>query len=437
MEKVLYIKIQSVQYEQLPQAVKEKAVMIWMHDLLLGQQFSNKYWSESVLQDGLQVDGHSGDGWLLLGQSKRTISTEESIQFNATAMASSVLEDYYGGLHLGPVIVPVLMYELEQIKKAGKQPDWKKLVEAIVAGYEIGLWLNEWFGEILAQKGFRSTPLFGAFAAIGAMAKIQNLSERDFRAALSLPGSAGFGASFPLLGGTEEWIFQAGWSARLAYQSVRFTRRMRFPNLNCLSGLHSLRHLLQEDNEVIRLIGEIDSNSYRIMNVGLKRHPVNVYVQSPVEAMSRAVRKKGKSAIFGAEEIEVLVPNQVWNMKMLHHMKPFTQPYQAVLSIPACVSMIANFGDFLFEDLKKANCHEVQELGGKVNVVGSDELREYDTVLILKSNGEVIHREGVRSSYYYPSLAQEREWLQSKGWDTAIEEELWISPILELLMAGR
>lgn len=436
MEKRLYDNIRSIQYDRLPHAVRERAAVVWAHDLVLGQQFSRGFWPGQVLQDGLQTEAPD-KGWFLLGQAKRSNSAEESVQFNSTAMASSVLEDFYGGLHLGPVIIAVVMHELESLNRQANPKDWEKAVEAVVAGFETGIWLNERFGDLLAQQGYRATPLIGAFAAVGAVAKMRDLSEAEYRAALSLPASVGFGAGFPLLGGTEEWIFQAGLSARLAYQSVRYTRGMQYPNVNSLSGRHSLRQLLKDGHDAGHIEDVLKENRYRILDVGLKRHPVNIFVQPAVEAMSRAVREIGFDAVHEIEEIEIQVAEQVSNMKLLHDAGPFEQPYQAVLSIPACVAMIGIHGGFQFADLGQIHQRAVQETSRKVNIKGSNQLSTYDALLTIKSNGKAIHQAAVQSDYFYPSLDRERHWLEAKGWSETKGDKLWISPILKLLTAGR
>ncbi|MEB3100972.1 MmgE/PrpD family protein [Ferviditalea candida] len=436
VEQRLYEWIGGIQYDRLPPAVRERAAVIWMHDLVLGRRFGHGFWPGQVLQDGLQTKAPD-QGWLLLGQTKRSYSAEESVQFNSTSMASSVLEDFYGGLHLGPVIIPVVMHELEKSDGLADSKAWEKAVEAVVAGFETGIWLQDRFGELLGQMGLRATPLIGALAAVGAIAKMRGLSEAEYRAALSLPASIGLGAGFSLLGGTEEWIYQAGLSARLAYQSVRFTRGMRYPNASSLTGSHSLRKLLKDGHVAGHMGDALQNNRYRILDVGLKRHPVNIFVQPAVEAMSRTVREIGKDAVRGATEIEIQVAEQVSNMKLLQHPGPFEQPYQSVLSIPACVAMAGIHGSFLFADLRQINQFEIQKTARKVNITGSRELSAYDARLTMKSKGQVVHQAGVQSDFFYPPLDRERQWLETKGWNITGDDELWISPILKLLTAGR
>lgn len=415
LEEQLYQKIKSLQYFELPPEVIDKVKTIALHNVALGTMNGQNDWTTKILHNELMVEPSHTGGYSLLGHLKKTQSAEDAIQHNATAIASSVLEDYLGPLHMGPIITSVIMQELENQNLKG-QAKWEKWMESLVAALEVGCWMSELFGEEIAGNRLRSTPLLGAIAAIAAIAKLKGFDKDTFVAAIAYPVSTGLATSFPLLEGTEEWMYQAGFAAVLAYRSCRLAENTSFSHQECISGMGSLATLLHLDQDVLeRRVEKTNCSQFRLFGIGLKRHPVNIFVQPAVEAGLRM--REQNEVLFSEETLQLInhviveVPKNYENMKFLAQQGPFKRPYQAVLSIPACIALVFQKGNFSLTDLQQVKTERVLELASKVQLRFSEQLKDYDSKIMVSINNKELALE-VSSNLFYPNLEEEINWLK-------------------------
>jgi 2-methylcitrate dehydratase PrpD len=180
--------IQSLSYSSLPQEVVRHAKRCILDTLGCGLFGSKLPWNK-ILMDGLrEVDDLSQAPIWGIG-SKYSITNAALI--NGTMVHSFELDDLHsrGIIHPGSVTIPPVLALATHLGNISG----KKLMEAIVAGYEIGARVGVFVGTSHLLKGFHPTGTCGTFAAAAASGKLLNLSEDELVHALGIAGAQSAG----------------------------------------------------------------------------------------------------------------------------------------------------------------------------------------------------------------------------------------------------
>ena len=127
---------------------------------------------------------------------------------NAALLHGRCQEDTCGTAHFGVIVVPLLLALLETRGTANE-----RLLPAMIAGYEVGGYLEAALAKRTFASGFRGSPLYGTFAAAAAVCKLLGLPVEVVRSAL-VHAAAFTGGTLQSIGeGSDEWRYQVGISA--------------------------------------------------------------------------------------------------------------------------------------------------------------------------------------------------------------------------------
>lgn len=392
--------LESTDIQSLTNDEKERLLVLLAHDLGMGAKEGRSKWVTDLLETepmSLKTKGT----FSLLGKTERIDSFDQAVLHNAMAITASIREDFVAGTHPGAIIFPLLIAEAERSSKGTDQ-----FLTAAAMGLKLHLAINAVFGKPFAQKGYRATAVIGAMAGAAALAMLRNGSADEAMKAMSVAASAGQGFAYSFLDGAEEWIVQAPLAALIASAACRNARSLHTAQERFLTGERSLSQLLDCDACREAQVGE---EALSLLQIGVKRHPVNSFVQPVVEAVLRLPRME----LADIERIVVTVPESFAAMGTLPNPGPFPKPNLALLSIPGSTALALRNGGIRFEDFRSANDPELLQLAQKVKIIYSADLNGYEVRVAISSNGEERTAE-VDTAFFYPSLAEELEWVRNE-----------------------
>ncbi len=400
LENVIKGLIQEAQSHPINDQEADRLMALILHDVAVGSEAARHPWVTGILDH--EEDALGEEGYTLFGRKEKSSSFDLAVQHNAMAITASICEDFVKGTHPGAVIFPLLLAESEKEKYAAD-----RLLISAAVGLQMAQLLNFHFGKPLADKGFRATTLVGAMAGAAALAWLREESEEAALQAMAVAASSASGFAFPFHAGTEEWPIQVGVAAHTASIACRIAKTLHFYNDRFLSGEHSFGKML----DVLPL--QEESGKYSVMEIGVKRHPVNSFVQSVIEALLRLEDVD----VSQVEGIRVQVPPGYQAMPVLMNKGPFEKTNLALLSIPVSGALALTFKRMKFEDLRRANDREILDLAGRFEIVIDEDLKDYDTIVMVKEK-EKEWQSQVKSSCFYPSLAEELSWIREQKGET-------------------
>jgi hypothetical protein len=92
---------------------------------------------------------------------------------------------------------------------------------------------------------------------------------------------------------------------------------------------------------------------------------------------------------------------------------PLTIPNLGLLSIPVSSALALINKRLDFSDFRQANDEAVVALAHKVQVEFQDQLLQYD-VHVVVSTADREQESSVKTSFFYPTLADELSWIQGQ-----------------------
>lgn len=370
------------EYASLQPAEVERLKVVLLHDLVMGD------W------------GYTSREYRAVEPLYAKEKLLDKIFLKALGFAARACEDFYGANHFGPLIIPnALLYGAEH--KIGGD----KLLQALAVGFETGIILSDQLGAGAGARGFRGTPVFGIVAAAAAAAYASSTKQGEFARILAHAAANVFGLGSSLLGGTDEWRYQAALGAYHAAFAAHVG----------LKGLEGGEiYFTGEKNFAEVFGGQIELNfpqarfGLSLLKLGVKRHPVHIFALSPVEAAVRLAQSHGPFTDGETLGVKVRVPaKQVLPFNL--QTGPYSIINQAIVSIPSNVALALHHGKYEPELLAEANQPEVVQIALKAQIIPDSGLQEYEAELeVLTTKGVYTEKIADPSELYFPTLAQER-----------------------------
>ena len=178
----------NLQYDDLPQDVRDKAKLVFLDGLGCGLAGST---TEDVLQirTAMLAAGGGGGDTLLWGTAMRAPLPQAALA-NGAAMHSREMDDFEGCLHSGSIIIPTALGTAARVGADGRA-----LLTAITAGYDIARRALEGCGgnKPLKDKGWHSTSVCGGFGAAVTAGYLLGLDAEKMQWALGYAGSSAGG----------------------------------------------------------------------------------------------------------------------------------------------------------------------------------------------------------------------------------------------------
>nr|WP_027416577.1 MmgE/PrpD family protein [Aneurinibacillus terranovensis] len=390
IEELLVSQLRLISFDNLPKNIVGRLQTILLHNLAVG------------------MAGRNRKEYKILLEAYSKEKTHDRILLEAVAMSQPALEDFYGANHFGPLMIPNALYH-----GLVHQANGKALIASLAAGFALGIFLSDELGKALAEKGFRGTPILGTLAAAASAAHIAGSCEQEFRHTLAHASANVFGNGISLLAGTDEWRYQAGMGAYHASFAYMLARNGEVGYTGFLFGEKGMAEIFAESsssNSVLDLAS--------LEKIGVKRHPVHIFVLSPAEATKQLFLQIGPQSAEGIKRISVRVPaHQISEINL--QKGPYENTSQAIVSIYTNVALILLFGTTSDEILKKANNPEVLRLIEKIEVLPDKRLGQYQCDVVLEKFDKTytVSIEN-QLNLYFPSFESELTHLveEAESW---------------------
>jgi len=190
-----------LEYQRIPHTVRERAKMRVL-DFLGVALAGSRIPSSRIMVEVVKELGGKRES-VIIGERERSSCGNAALANGTMAHASDFDDDHRSAtMHPGAVVVSAALALAERESCEGS-----RVVEALVAGYEVVCRVGEAFLGKQYHEGFHPTGTCGVFGSAAAAAKILKLSEKETVSAL---GIAGTQAS-----GLEEWKADGTWIKRM------------------------------------------------------------------------------------------------------------------------------------------------------------------------------------------------------------------------------
>lgn len=179
--------VHALRLSELPDDVVDRAKTCLRDALGCGIFGSAQVWSQ-ILADEMFADGSNGHSTVIGRQQLR--SAPAAALCNATAIHGFELDDLIAAsiTHPAACVIPAAIAAAEAVDASGA-----RLLEAIVAGYEVMHRVGVALGVEPAKKGFHTTSLVAPIACAVAAAKVMELPRDQLISAVGLACSAAGG----------------------------------------------------------------------------------------------------------------------------------------------------------------------------------------------------------------------------------------------------
>lgn len=324
---------------------------------------------------------------------RERVRSEQAAFYNTVTGSVSSRNDTSkkGSCHPGAIVVPVVL------ALAAEQPcSGRRMLEAMVCGYETMIRLGVALKMAKINPSFRSTALVAPFGAAFAAAKVLNLDEEETCCAASLSCHSAGGVNNWAIEGTGEDVFQNAWGARNGIEACRLARagvRASHSVLEGSNGLLSAFGAEQYAGEIVRGLGEF----FYMLEVEHKPMDSCFKLQAPCQAMEKLVRK------------EHIQPRDVAQIEVglsahaLHHAGSsniqITSAVQAIMSIPFGLASVICSGDCQDISWQPPYGEELERLMGVCRLAQREKwtqafpARHGADVTVTLKDGRVLHEE--------------------------------------------
>ena len=195
-------------YEQLPQDIMQKAKACLLYGLAIGIAAVRAPQPGRAARaiDLATPAGGSGATRLIDG---RQLDFHSAAFCNSVLFHSRVQDDSHPCGHLGGVVIPAVLACAERFDATGADA-----LAAMVAGYEVALRIGRDHAADMSERGFRTTSVYGPFAAATCGSRLMKLDADGCTNALSLAANTAAGLREWSDTGTEEGPYQVGFGTR-------------------------------------------------------------------------------------------------------------------------------------------------------------------------------------------------------------------------------
>jgi 2-methylcitrate dehydratase PrpD len=278
------------------------------------------------------------------------------------------------------VIVPAALAAAELRGASGSE-----LLAAIIAGYEVALRIGRDHAADLSLRGFRTTPIYGAFGAAAAGARLFGLNAQDTLHALATATHA-MGALREFAdAGTDEYPFQAGYAARNGLTAALLASEGIAGTATALTGRAGFfRAFGKPDKDyAARLLDGLGSY-YEMERVTYKPYPGGQWHRSVIDAFI-ALRDQAAEAVLESAQVRM----HPFEAKFLglDYNGPFHTYAQAFFSIPFCAALAWLHSTVTFAALNRFDDPAVLDVMARTHVISDNTCERYKPVIRITLRG--------------------------------------------------
>jgi 2-methylcitrate dehydratase PrpD len=281
--------------------------------------------------------------------------------------------------HLGCVVVPPLLARAESERVSGR-----RLLAAIVVGYEAGGKLGRAVLDVEVTRIFRPTGVVGPFAAAAAAAKLHGLDARRLAVALELAANMAAGYNEWASTGGSEMFFHPGFAVRNALTAIDLAIAGAYASPTALEGDAGLLAAFGKSRgwkplphaslpQEAAQIGAPFSERPEILEAFFKEVPACNFAQTAAQA-AREIAIRDLPPTAAIERIVVRVPYAAANYPGCDCAGPFTQVLQTKMSIHYNVAAALCTGNFDERNYEPARQPEIVRVARLVSLEVDDAL---------------------------------------------------------------
>ncbi|MCO7121644.1 MmgE/PrpD family protein [Ihubacter massiliensis] len=412
--------VDQVEFDQLPEDVKEKSKTCFMNSIGIGISGYELGPAGHAKHVAKEFDSKESGRRATLFMDGAKLSMPGAVAANTVLFHSRAQEDTLGGTHNGTMIVPVVLAVAENFPCTGKE-----ILAATLAGYEVTAVLERKMAKLSTPKGFRPSAIYVTFGVAAAAAKLLKLSKEQIADAIRITASLVGGIQESFAAGTTEWFYQNGCAARNGLTAALLARDGVTGAESAFDGYKGFMNVFagENDYELVREGIENLGKEYRIRNVTFKFNPCCAIAQTPfIVSCELADEKK-----IDHEQIE----------SIHYHMNPFDSNYPGTKgkgpfvsdtqTTMSCAFNIANAivnrtctkkGQQVFDDERILN------LVDRTTVVDDDHYPILCGKVVIKmKDGTVYEKEMMITEEYYQLSWEENAKLMIK-----VHDEVGLDP---------
>jgi len=314
---------------------------------------------------------------------------------NAALFHVRIQDDAHPAGHMGTVIVPAALAAAEARSASGSD-----LLAAIIAGYEVALRIGRDHAADLSLRGFRTTPIYGAFGAAAAGARLWGLDASTTKHALAtVTHSVGALREFADAG-TDEYPFQVGYAARNGLTAALLASEGITGTSSALTGRAGFfRAYGKRDKDYASRILDGLGSYFETERVTYKPYPGGQWHRSVIRAFT-LLREQAAGGALGSAKVH-MHPFEA-RFLGLDYNGPFHTYAQAFFSIPFCAALAWLHGTVTFAALNRFDDPAVLEVVARTHVVSDDTCERYKPVirLTLRNGRTLEHTETAGEDLY-------------------------------------
>jgi 2-methylcitrate dehydratase PrpD len=267
----------------------------------------------------------------------------------------------YDDTHLGSVVhisAPVVSTALtlgEQLQAPGE-----KVLEAVVAGAEVGCRIGSVAQKLFHQQGYHATAVVGTFAAAATAAKMLNLSAEQTANALGIAGSQASGILQCFNDGTWTKQFHVGWSAHSAVIAANLAANGFTGPSEVLEGIQGFfkTHAAPGPQSPERLLDGLGTR-WEYPTTSFKPYPCGHVVHGFLDCVTQLYHEEG---LRGDQVKSMTCPIAEWMIPIMCEprkikLRPKTD-YHAKFSLPFTIAATLTFGHLGVEAFSEENIHD-------------------------------------------------------------------------------
>jgi 2-methylcitrate dehydratase PrpD len=255
------------------------------------------------------------------------------------------------------------------------------LLEAIVSGYEVALRVGRDHARDLSERGFRTTPIYGALGAAAACARLLGLDMHRTLSALSLTTHGATGLRQFADAGTDEYPYQAGFAARCGVTSALLAAEGIEGTDSALTGRAGLFRAYgrAEPDYAGRLVEGL-GEQYEIERVTYKPYPGGQFHRGVIRGFAE-LRKQEPQGRVEAAEVH-MHPFEAHYLGLAYK-GPFSTYSQAFFSVPFCAALAWLHGTVTFAGLHRFDDPAILDFVARTRVVGDEARERYKPMIRL------------------------------------------------------
>lgn len=411
--------IHRLQGEQLPQHIVERARACLLNGYGIALGCLPTPYAPVAVRAALATEGEQAGGATLLSDGRRT-SVAGAVLANSALFHGRAQEDTCGAAHLGAILIPLLTALIETREGVSA----KRLLPALVAGYEVGGLLEKAYSGITTPGGLRSSPLYGTIAAAAATASLLGLSAEQTAAALSNAASFTGGILQSFDDGTDEWRYQVGMAGRTGWMATELARAGSVSAPRAFEGRNGfVKAYARAECDVVALASQLGSE-WSIERVTFKPFPVCAFNQTPVHA-ALALRERVGSGRIVAVRVR-MNPFEAGYAGM-DSKGPFSSVSGTLMSIPFCIALTLLRGAPTMTQMTTYDDQEVNALVQQVRLTADEAVPRLCCAieLDLDDGATLAHEQRMTTADYGYDRDGVRALVRRVGAESGIKAEVF------------